>query len=661
MYLTANDRTSLGILYFNKLFLSYLFQDYKQAIYNLTILKEYLDGLIGTYISAYFYFYDSLVWLATYETFSSFEKLQIYYKVVFNQKKIKKWMQHAPMNFSNKYYLVEAEKARVLKNNELAARYYDKAIELSKEHNYIQEEALVNELAGRFYLQKEQKRVAKIYLLEAHRCYTKWGAFAKTAQMEKEYSELIQQVNRFNILNNTNSSTMLLDAKNTSLDLATVIKASQAISSEIVLDKLMTELLKIVLENAGANRGFLLLKKESQFFVEVEAYSEKSPVKLTQAIALAECKYLSQAIINYVIRTKENLVLDNASIDDRFIQDPYIITTQPKSILSIPIVNQGNLTGILYLENNLSTGVFTIERLEILQVLSTQAAISIDNAKLYSDLTKALEHEQITKKVQAELLAVQKELAYARQLQLSMLPKENLFLDKVEIVGQMRTATEVGGDYYDFIQIDTNRYCLAIGDATGHGVGAGLVVGMIKSLLVNSLLNLKSTANKSNQINKMTTVEIMNNLNLSLKSSLTYRSMGMALAIAILDLENMLIEICSAAMPPLVFYHADTKTAETINLPAPPLGFVKKIILKSVVLSLKPGDKLVFVSDGFPERMNNKDQMWGYEVVTEKLGQICGQHQKSEAILRELFNACDEFAQEVETNDDMTALALYVH
>ncbi|MBI4851599.1 MAG: AAA family ATPase [Acidobacteria bacterium] len=663
MYLTANDRTSLGILYFNKLFLSYLFQDYKQAISNLNTLRNYLDGVIGTYISAYFYFYDSLVWLATYDTFSAFEKTQIYYKVVSNQKKIKKWMQHAPMNFSNKYFLVEAEKARISKNNQLAASFYEKAIELSKEHNYIQEEALANELAGKFYL--KQKRIAKIYFLEAHRCYIKWGAITKASQIEKEYPEIIEQSNKINFLNNSKTSTLLLDAKNTSLDLATVIKASQAISSEIVLDKLMTELLKIVVENAGANRGFLLLKKDSKFFVEVQSHSDKPAIKLSQPILLEECKYLSQAIINYVIRTKENLVLDNASKDDRFIQDPYIKGARPKSILSIPIINQGNLTGILYLENNLSTGVFTVERLEVLHILLTQAAISIENANLYDDLNKALEHEKITKKVQAELLAVQKELAYARQLQLSMLPKENLLLDKVEIVGQMRTATEVGGDYYDFIKIDDSHYCLAIGDATGHGVGAGLVVGMIKSLLVNSLLNLKldskKTDEKSEKNEKPITLEIMKNLNISLKSSLAYRSMGMALTIAILDLEEMLIEISSAAMPPIVFYHADKKITETINLAAPPLGFVKKINLKSTTLSLKPGDKLVFVSDGFPERMNSENKMWGYETVVKTLSQICQENQNSELILQKLFKDCDDFAQDIETKDDMTGLAFCVH
>ncbi len=660
MYLSANDRTSIGILYFNKLFLSYLFQDYKQAINNLNVLKQYLDGLIGTYISAYFYFYDSLVWLAVYETVSLFEKVEIYSKVVFNQRKIKKWMQHAPMNFSNKYYLVEAEKARVLQDRELAANYYDKSIELAKQYNYIQEEALANELAGRFYLAKNKKRISKLYLLDAQRCYIKWEAFAKVAQLEKQYSEFLLESNKVKILDD-NSQNLLLENKTTSLDLDTVIKASQAISSEIVLDKLMTELLSIVVKNAGATRGFLLLKRGNQFFVEVEAYSDKGATKLSEAMLLESVKYISPSIVNYVIRTKEDLVIDNAAKDDRFIQDSYVITTNPKSILSIPIINQGNLTGILYLENNLTIGAFTVERLQILHMLSAQAAISIENANLYTDLTKALEHEKVTKRVQAELLAVQKELAYARQLQLSMLPKRNLFLDKVEIVGQMRTATEVGGDYYDFIQISPNSYCLAIGDATGHGVGAGLVVGMIKSLLVSSILNIKPVISKNaDNTNKMVTVEIMNNLNFSLKSSLAYRNMGMALTLAIVDLDNMLIEVCSAAMPPIVFYHESTKNTEIINLPGLPLGFVRKINLKAVTLELKPGDKLVFVSDGFPERMNNKEELWGYETVNETLREICQNSQNSESLLQKLFLECDKFAQEVETNDDMTALALHL-
>src|SRR5262249_22058601 len=174
-------------------------------------------------------------------------------------------------------------------------------------------------------------------------------------------------------------------------DIASVLKASQAIASEIVLDRLLTTLMKITIENAGAQKGFLLLARDGQLAIEAEGGIDKDDVAVLQTLPLEASQDLPAAIVHYVERTRETVVLSDATQEDVFATDPYIIKEQPKSILCAPLVKQGKLSGILYLENNLTTGAFTSERLEVLNLLAAEAAISIENAQLYKNLEEANE------------------------------------------------------------------------------------------------------------------------------------------------------------------------------------------------------------------------------------------------------------------------------
>ncbi|MDF5728958.1 MAG: AAA family ATPase [Rhizonema sp. PD38] len=396
----ANDRYGLFNLYTNKLVLAYLFQDFEQALDNAKHAEPYLNGVTGHYVVAIFYFYYSLALLAKYPTARDSEQLDILNQVTANQAKIQRWAYAAPMNYQHKYDLIEAEKARALNQALEAMDFYEQAIQGAKDNGYIQEEALAYELAAQFYLARGMQKFAQTYLKEARYCYERWGATAKVRDLEVTYPDLLSQRSRATQATNasvTSSGNLSGDA----LDLAALIKASQAISSEIVLDQLLSSWMNILLENTGAQKGYLLLEIEGQLRIEASGEADSGHVTVLQSLPFEQ--HLSKSIINYVIHTCDSIVLNHAAQDGDFVNDVYIQQHQSKSILCMPLMSKEQLKGVVYLENNLTTNAFTRDRLEIVKVLSAQAIISIENAQLYS---KILKSEQALRESERKLMQI---------------------------------------------------------------------------------------------------------------------------------------------------------------------------------------------------------------------------------------------------------------
>jgi predicted ATPase/GAF domain-containing protein/tRNA A-37 threonylcarbamoyl transferase component Bud32 len=424
-YQNVSDRQAYHLFHLHKLFLCYMFQDYQHAVENALRAEEVMSVAMGSFSWAILYFYDSLAQLAIFPSVEEFEQNQILEKVVINQTKMKAWADHAPMNFLHKFYLVEAEHARVLCHFQEAREYYDQSIILAQENKYLNEEALAHELAGQFYFNRKQYHVARHYLYDAHYAYQRWGAQAKIKDLEKRYPQFLSSKSFEHVSSSPGDLTTTGGTSQEVLDLASVTKASQAISGEILLDKLLKNLMKIVIENAGAQKSFLLLSKDNELLIEAQGSVNNDNVSTMQSIPI-DCldnnslsPLLSVPIINYVARTQESLILNDATHEGQFICDPYIVATQPKSILCTPLVNQGKLSGVLYLENNLVTGAFTPGHIEVLKILSAQAAISIENSRLYQQLenySRTLEQKvsdrtqelsqtlEILKATQAELI-----------------------------------------------------------------------------------------------------------------------------------------------------------------------------------------------------------------------------------------------------------------
>lgn len=428
-----SDRQLQAYTGFRKLQLAFLFHRYDLAMEQIIGLESLLEILEGTYVKTIFYFYDALVRLAQYSHLTQDRQKAYWQKVKTTYKHLSRLAKSAPVNYQHKVDLLEAECLRVQNKLNQARECYDRAITGAKANSYIQEEALANELAAKFYLDWGKEKVAAGYMQEAYYGYGRWGAKAKVQDLEQRYPELLapilqqqqatlsahETVFSPDRLASLTFGTQFSSSGNTSvsatLDLATVLKASQTLSSEIELDKLLAILLHTVLENAAADKGVLLIPHDNQWFVEAVATIDR-PAQI-QSIALSSSSEVPHSLINTVKRSREAVVIVDASAHPTLATDTYVAQQQSKSLLCTPILNQGKLVAILYLENHVTVGAFTSDRVELLNVLCAQAAISLDNARLYQQsqsYVQQLERSLLERK-QAEAALIESEI-YHRTL-----------------------------------------------------------------------------------------------------------------------------------------------------------------------------------------------------------------------------------------------------
>jgi PAS domain S-box-containing protein len=351
---------------------------------------EWLDYIPGTISISKHNFYYSLTLISCYHQATLVEQAKYWQQLEANQQRMKEWADNCPENFLHKYLLVAAEMSSISGEWQQAMDLYDRAIESAREHEFVQNEALGNELAAKFWLRQGKENFGKLYIRKAYQGYQIWGAKRKVKLLEEAYPQWLSA--SLSERNSTNGTTASLTSTNRlieTLDLTTIMKASQVISSEIVLEELIGKLMQVVIENAGAQTGFLILEKKNSWVVVAERKVNVNNFNTSQLLPVNivdidhQRPFLSVSIINYVIRTQESLVLNDAAHEEQFTHDPYIVATQPKSVLCIPLLDRGKLNGILYLENNLTTGAFTPDRVEVLKLLSSQAAISLQNSQLY--------------------------------------------------------------------------------------------------------------------------------------------------------------------------------------------------------------------------------------------------------------------------------------
>jgi PAS domain S-box-containing protein len=415
----ARDTDTIAGVRFFKCLLSYLFGDYGAAYEIFRDIEAHQEtrGQFGFVLEARFYF--SLVLLAVYHILDRKQQRFCLNTVAAYQKMMRRGADHAAMNYLHKWYLVEAERERVLGRDLKAMELYDRAIGGAKENGYVQEEALCNECAARFYLAATKEQIAASYMREAHSLYRSWGADTKVHDLERRYPQLLADTGASLAATESEAASRARGAADRAagimrleeLDLATVFKVSQVISGEIVLESLLEKLMGIVIEVSGAQRGLLILEKEGGFFVEAEGDAGGEKVARMRNVEVFSSRSLSHAVIHYVIRTKESVVLEEACEDELFHDDPYIVSRGLRSLLCAPIIHQGLIKGIIYLENNLTGGAFTEQRVEIVQLVAAQAAISLENARLYQSLLADIERRK----------AVEEELRSSEEMARSLL------------------------------------------------------------------------------------------------------------------------------------------------------------------------------------------------------------------------------------------------
>jgi PAS domain S-box-containing protein len=294
---------------------------------------------------------------------------------------LKEWADNCAAIFRGRHALVAAEVARLDQRELDAERFYEEAIRLSREYGFIQDEGLCNELAGRFYSSRGFETIALTYLRNARYCYLRWGALGKVKQLDEFYPLLAEG-------GPLPAGSGTIGASLEHLDLATVIKLSQALSSEIVFEKLIEQLMAIAIENAGADRGLLVLCKGDDARIEAEARTLRDGLDIRLVGAAATGSELPLTLLHYVMRTRESVVLSDALVHNEFSLDDYLGRKQCRSVFCLPLVRQAKLIGVLYLENSLTPGAFSPARTSVLKLLASQAAISLENSHLYRELAE---------------------------------------------------------------------------------------------------------------------------------------------------------------------------------------------------------------------------------------------------------------------------------
>jgi len=375
MPIKAENHTSVCNYYLSKTLICYLFREFNHALASSNEAKTYLKSVFATYLIPLINFYDSLTRLALYPSLSQKEKKQYMTIINANQKKMKKWKKHAPMNYAHKYYLVEAERYKVMNKSKKAIDFYDLAIENAKINEFINEQALANELAARYFIETEQNNIAHIYMMDALNCYQEWGATAKVLDIRKQIDD------HFN--------THLLPADQF---FNAFIPVLHTLSSETNLSMLSNKLIEILMEKTAAQKAYIITVKENDLYIEAQSISNDNSKKLPAPLDSFTC--LSQKIIRYVQSKRIPVIIEGTYDQNKWVNDPYIQNQKISSILCLPIIYNENLYAVIYLENNTIESAFTKNHLELLQPVFSQAAICFGNVMLYEQLEQ---HRQLLK------------------------------------------------------------------------------------------------------------------------------------------------------------------------------------------------------------------------------------------------------------------------
>lgn len=388
-----------GIANYNiyKAEIHYFYDDYQGALEYVRAQEKILTSSMSLPQLVRFYIVAFLTRTALYPDMQSEEQATTFEGLQASLQQMSLWASNCPENFDHLRLIMQAELARLANHMPQALNLYEQAIAIAKSGEFRRDEALANELTGKYLLSLKLGKAAEGYLITARYLYYRWGASRKVEEMERKYPQLLNlQTPEHNTTTQTLSMTGdSLDAA--SLDMSSVIKASQAISSEIVVDKLLKTTLQILLENAGGQRGYFVVNEGGQIVIHAtseiqnhDAGNLPATDTPTRMAISSEDPVLPVSLIHNALRTGAPIILNNATESRRFGTDPYIVKHRPKSIICIPIIRHERFRGAIYIENNLATNAFTKQRVEVINLLSAQASISMENAQLHDDQVRLI-------------------------------------------------------------------------------------------------------------------------------------------------------------------------------------------------------------------------------------------------------------------------------
>lgn len=695
-YFKSNVTSTMGRFYHVvcRLMLHYYYEDFKEAA-RIATQSEITDDVIrdGTFTRVVYVFFTCLSILAVASEMSS---IPSGYRKAYKKfkKNLGSWNELCPENFSCMWNLLLAEECRVNEQSDQAITYFETAIQSARKIESLWLESLANEIYARFWLKKCNDKVASVYMSEASYLYYRWGAAGKVHDLEMRYPQLVHRSTNissnyrdtFNttetVIDSAHSQTSGLDS---SLDIETLVKASQTLSGEIVMENLLGKLMQFLIENAGAQKGILILKKQQKLIVEAHI-SVHQEVVLQQEIPLDNADGLSIPLVRYVARSKKVVVLENACLDGQFNTDPYICKNEIKSVLCVPLIDKGNLIGILYLENNLVTNTFTPERVEVLKILSAEIAIALENARLYADLetynqtleekveerthelnimnealvNKNVEIEQTKKIIEERNQHITNSIQYAQKIQQAILPVDEKILESLKQMFIIYKPKQiVSGDFYWYSKRG-NKIMLAVADCTGHGV-PGALLSMVGSMLLNKIINEEKIVDPA---------QVLDHLHKDMREELKQKGNvrqgndGMDIGLCQIDFDTKKL-IYAGARRPLYFVKnaAEKNVSKLIEIKGDRKSIVgrqkeDKIQFCNHELGINTGDMIYMTSDGYVDQHNIHNEKMGslrLEAELEKIARDSMEIQKSH-----LLTMLDNYQKNETQRDDITIVGVKI-
>jgi predicted ATPase/serine phosphatase RsbU (regulator of sigma subunit)/predicted Ser/Thr protein kinase len=605
------------------------------------------------------------------ETTSTENEKETYLSLIAeNQKQMKIWADNCPENFLHHYLTIEAELANIAGNFLDAMNIYDSAIKDAQINEFIQDEALACELAGKFYLKYEKEEIGKLYIQKAAQAYAVWGAVTKVRQLQEKYPSFFNIGKKDSTITNSLSfantikqdTTTITGRGDVSLDFESIMEASRTISQEIRLDALLQKLVEVLMENGGAERVLLIQEKDHELYTVAELNSKDKIVHLLHNSPLSndDRERVALSIIRQVYRSKETVVSKNAKKDALFSMDLYIQHHEVKSVLCEPIVHQGKVRMVIYMEHNKIEGAFTEDRVKILNLLSAQVAISMENSILYDTMEQKIT-QRTTELAAANAELIQKNnnitssIKYALRMQQAILPtEEEMRQISPDFFVLYLPKDIVSGDFYWCAKIQ-EKYIVSAIDCTGHGV-PGAFMSMIANTLLDEIVNQKEITAPDQILEAL-----HKGVRIALNQEVSNNNDGMDMGLCLIERkgDNTLVSFAGAKNP---LYYVQQGEINLIEGDRRSIGGENNKNVNPFTvhrLTLQKGDTFYLSTDGYIDQAGGLKRI----AFTKKrlMDYIKENWQRTMAIQKVIFlNVLQEHQQGVTQRDDITLLGFKV-
>ncbi len=641
-----NNFLILGYSYCHKIHLAVLSHQFSKAVDFFRQFNKYKDT--GTVSSLYHWqhlylglAYSSLVKQGEKRYWGQFKRVL---------KIVRRWAGWSKM-FHHRYQCLQAEllmhnSFKHDGNTDEAESWFQKAIASAQSYGFLGDKALIAERAGIWFHHIGNAAKAREYLRTAYSFYGEWGAFALQAMMREQYTEYVGDI----LENNVKASPKLASEGGVSLssaqtfDMLAVMKSSQAIAGEIDFARLLEKMLRVTAESSGAQRVVLLRnehsRKEAELIVEAELKTSGDVVVLKN-IPLAAHNLLPKSVIEHSAVHRETVILRHAAVEGGYANNSYLSANHIKSVLSLPILNQGKLVGVLYAENNLMEDAFTGDRVQILTMLSSQMAISIENALLVESMTK--------------MERLKKEMEMAAEVQLQMLPKEFPEIPGYEIAAFLSMAEEAGGDFYDVLPLGKARYLLVIGDVSGKGMPAALFMSAMVNTVRTQVKYLMLA-----EVEEFSPKRILEIANAMARQSMTRRNFVTMMA-AVLDAEKHTLTFSTAGHDPAMKWNPAERSLEQLRTDGIACNFGSEDVFAAktgeITIAIERGAMVFWNTDGITEAKNERTEEFRNERYWSAIMDIEPKTRVQTALER-IVDRVRAFQGTKAQYDDMTLLAI---